>query len=88
MTRHAEEADTSNDPTAPVVRLRGVTETSRELTLAFERLGAVVTGDEAGTSMSRSTCGSRWTVRACANWPPMSWACRPRRSGSPAAWRS
>ncbi|MGW0163419.1 ATP-grasp domain-containing protein [Mycobacterium sp. NPDC003323] len=43
MTRHAEDADTPANPAAPVVLLLGDAETSRELTLAFQRLGAVVT---------------------------------------------
>lgn len=46
MTRHAEDADTSADPKAPVVLLRGSGGASRELTLAFQRLGAVVTTNE------------------------------------------
>lgn len=42
MTRHAEDADNTGRSAAPVVMLLGSGEMSRELTLAFQRLGAAV----------------------------------------------
>ncbi|MGK2902017.1 MAG: formate-dependent phosphoribosylglycinamide formyltransferase [Mycobacterium sp.] len=42
MTRHAENSDNTGRSAAPVVMLLGSGEMSRELTLAFQRLGAAV----------------------------------------------
>lgn len=46
MTRHAEKADTADRPSAPVVLLPEDLWARREMALAFQRLGAVVTADE------------------------------------------